>query len=208
MSSVDPGIPGSRQRVEYKFAYEYQVDGKTYQSNRYAYASVGGDQSVGVKRYKDGDPVTVYYNPRDPSSAALVKQRPGLWVYIVLVFGLAFLLAAISSLLTGETFALFSRSGWIDLREQWTNRREQAIERLRKVENRDDPEALVNALQNPLLKECLAYLADTQQVYPSTMDSRRYRRENAAQHIREAAGIKLETAREMMQLLAQQRGIE
>lgn len=210
MSYVDTGIPDtSRRNTQYQFAYEYRVDGKTYRSDRYSYASVGGERSVGVKRYKEGDRVTVFYNPQNPAAATLVRQGPGVFVYIVLFFGVLFLLAATGSMLTGEAFALFSRSGWVEMWEQWTNRREQAIERVRKVATRDDPEALVNALQDPLLRECLHYLADTQQVYSSRTDRGRwFRLENAAQHLHKAAGIGLKTTREMMRLLAQRQGID
>ena len=207
MSYVSSGIPGSHQGSRYNFAYEYQVDGKTYWSDRYAYASVGGDQTVGVERYKDGDPVTVYYNPRDPSSAALVRQRPGLSAYIVLGFGFAFLLAAISNLLTGEALSLFFRSGWIELWEQLTNRRERAIERLRKVDARDDPEALANALQDPLLRECLHILTDTAYPYISNLEGF-IKQERATHYIHEETGIEFDTAVEMVRILAQRHGID
>ena len=122
LSRVEPAKPGSQQRTQYLFAYEYQVKGKTYRSSRYSFGSVGGGQSLGVKRYNPGDTVTVYYNPQSPSSAILLKRRPGLSVYIVLVFGLLFFLAAMGSLLARDASALFSRSGWIQLWKQLTCR--------------------------------------------------------------------------------------
>lgn len=208
MSYVDHGTPDtSRRNTRYRFAYEYQVDEKTYRSDRHTYSSVGGEQSVGVNRYKKEDRVTVFYDPNDPSSAILAKQEPGLFVYLILVLGLGFLLAAIGSLLAQDAFALFHRSGWVDLREQLTNRREQAIERLAGADTHD-PETLVDALQDPLLRECLEYLADTKHVYPSGLDSGRFRLENAARHVHKPTGIELETAREMMRILAKRRGID
>ena len=208
MSYVDHGIPDTSQRnTRYQFSYEYQVDGKTYRSDRYSYASVGGNQSEGVKRFNKGDKVTVFYNPDDPSSATLIKQGPGLFVYLILVLGLGFLLMAIGSLLAQDAFALFHRSGWIELWEHLTNHRERAIERLAGA-NTDDPEMLVDALQDPLLRECTEYLADTKQTYPSGSHSGRFRLENAAHHIHQATGIELVTAREMMRTLAQRQGID
>ena len=206
LSRVEPPMPESHRPTRYLFAYEYQVDRKTYRSDRFSFASVGGDQPAGVGRYKRGDTVTVYYNPQDPSSAVLVKQRPGMLVYVVLVFGLLFFLAAISSLLARNAFALFSRSGWVELWEKLTSRREQAIERLAGADT-DDPEALANALQDSLLRECLEYLADTKQTYSSGMDSGRLRLENAARHIHAATEIELEAVRKMMRVLAKRQGI-
>ena len=209
LSRVEPPMPGSQKRTRHLFAYEYRVDGKTYRSDRYSFASLGGNPSAGVRRYKKGDRVSVYYNPQNPATAVLLKEQPGLSVYVVLGFGLLFLLAAVSSLLTRSAFTVFSASGWIQLWEQLTNRRQQAIERLSQANAHAgaSPETLVDALHDPLLRECLHYLTDAQQIYPPDEDSQGFRLENAARHLHAATGISLETTRKMMQRLAQRQGL-
>ncbi len=203
LAQVAPGIPGSQQRARYLFAYEYQVEGRSYRSDRYDYGSVGGNRSEGVRRHKEGDQVTVFYNPRHPASAALVKRQPGWAVYLVLGFGVAFLLAALGRLLTGNALAFFT-AGWLKRR---ASRRERAIERLMEI-TADDPEAAVAALQDPLRKECLDYLADAEQCYQPGSRSGRFRLENAARHLHSETGIGLAQTRTMMRLLAREEGIE
>lgn len=117
-----PTTPGKPTRKV--FAYEYQVDGKTYSADRYSFENVGGARSVGIQRYDPGDRVTVYYNPQNPSVAVLEKKKPGFFVLVVLVFGIAFLLASIGSLLAGNATALFTRAGARELWRQLTYRRE------------------------------------------------------------------------------------
>ncbi len=108
---IRPGSPGNQQRSRFLFAYEYEVDGEMYRSDRYSFASVGGEQSTGVEQFSVGDPVTVFYYPDDPSVAALARQRPGFFVYVVLLFGLAFLLASAGCLLAKDMTILFSSAG-------------------------------------------------------------------------------------------------
>ncbi len=99
LSRVDVPIGGTSQKsTRYLFSYKYWVMGKEYQSDRYSFASIGGERSTAVKRYKEGDQVRVFYNPQDPSYAVLVKESPGLFVYLFLILGVGFLLAAISTL--------------------------------------------------------------------------------------------------------------
>ncbi len=207
MARVAPGIPGSQQRARYLFAYEYQVEGRSYRSDRYDYSSVGGNRPEGVRRYEEGDQVTVFYNPRHPASATLVKQKPGLAVYLALGLGLVFLVAALGHLLTGNAFALFSRSGLRQWRERHTGSHAGASAR-RVAIDPDDPKTAVEALPNPLRRECLEYLADTEQIYGSASDSGPFRLENAARHLHETTGIGLNEARTMMRLLADKEGID
>ncbi|WPL13114.1 DUF3592 domain-containing protein [Thiorhodovibrio litoralis] len=118
-----PSTPGKPWREI--FAYEYQVDGKTYSADRYSFENVGGDRSVGIQRYDPGDRVTVYYNPEKPSTAVLEKKNPGFFVVVVLVFGIAFLLASIGSLLARDSMALLRWGGRGKVWRQLASRREQ-----------------------------------------------------------------------------------
>ena len=57
-------------------AYRYKVQGRDYSSGRITFAdfsSSGGRAQGIVNRYPDGAPVTVYYNPVDPSDAVLER---------------------------------------------------------------------------------------------------------------------------------------
>ncbi|MCB1776130.1 MAG: DUF3592 domain-containing protein, partial [Candidatus Competibacteraceae bacterium] len=66
------------------------------------------DRSTGIQRYNPGDQVTVYYNPQNPSVAVLEKKKPGFFVFVVLIFGIVFLLASIGRLFAGNATALFT----------------------------------------------------------------------------------------------------
>ena len=110
-SRLESSLPGSQPRKGAIFAYEYEVDGQTYRSDRYSFGSVGGDRTVGIKRFRRGDAVIVHYDPRDPSVAVLEKRQPGAFVYVVLLFGLLFLQASAGCLLAKDATALFSRAG-------------------------------------------------------------------------------------------------
>jgi len=121
-----PTQPGKPRRK--LFAYEYQVDDKTYSSERYSFENVGGDRSVGIQRYSPGDRVTVYYNPQNPSIAVLEKKKPGFFVVVVLILGIVFLLASIGSLLARNAMALFTRAGVRGLLSQLASRREKPLE--------------------------------------------------------------------------------
>ncbi len=97
LSRVEVPTTESQKSTHYYFAYEYQVKGKAYRSDRYSFDTVGGSQAVAVKHYRKGDQVRVYYDPQDPSYAVLVKEPPGLFVYLFLVLGFFLLLVAIST---------------------------------------------------------------------------------------------------------------
>ena len=69
---------GSNNAVTYKadVAYRYKVRGRDYSSARITladFSSSGGRAQGIVNRYPDGAPVTVYYNPVDPSDAVLER---------------------------------------------------------------------------------------------------------------------------------------
>ena len=79
------GRPGWRPEIY----YEYQVNGKTFKSERVAFAvSYGFSRAVQtVDSYPVGRRVTVYYKPNNPSSAALEPGIPPI-AYIMLSAGL------------------------------------------------------------------------------------------------------------------------
>ena len=57
-------------------AYRYKVRGRDYSSGRITlldFSSTAGRAQSIVNRYADGAPVTVYYNPVDPSDAVLER---------------------------------------------------------------------------------------------------------------------------------------
>lgn len=71
--------------------YSYQVGGQVFQSDRIAPGSRLRGWGAGrvVKRYPQGAPVVVFYNPQDPAHAVLEKKAPArnwLWWFILLVF--------------------------------------------------------------------------------------------------------------------------
>lgn len=79
--------------------YEYTVDGETYDSSN-VYPGPGQvsksriDAEDVVENYPEGETVTAYYNPEDPSESFLIKQRnttmPMLMVGMGALTGLAF----------------------------------------------------------------------------------------------------------------------
>jgi hypothetical protein len=58
--------------------YAYQVEGRTYQSQRIYFGGVvGGSVMAGlVKKYPVGAQVPVYYNPQNPADAVLERSIP------------------------------------------------------------------------------------------------------------------------------------
>ena len=79
MSSVQWGS-GSHSGTSYPVVvYQYEVNGKTYQSQnikageRFLNVRVMGQAQATVARYPIGANVTVYYNPANPAESALEK---------------------------------------------------------------------------------------------------------------------------------------
>ena len=61
--------------------YQYEVDGRTYESSRIAVAVEYGREGLQAHeelaaRFPSGTRVTVYYNPQNPAESALVKGDP------------------------------------------------------------------------------------------------------------------------------------
>jgi hypothetical protein len=77
--------------------YAYTVDGREYHSNRNGIVQEGyGPEPIRAHeiaaRYRPGEGVTVYYNPRRPEQAVLERGLPAggmLWLLVWLVAGLA-----------------------------------------------------------------------------------------------------------------------
>jgi len=84
--------------------YRYKVQGRDYSSERITladFSSSGGRAQGIVDRYPDGAPVTVYYNPVDPSDAVLERgSTSGIAVLCVIggIFAAAGLLFLVGSL--------------------------------------------------------------------------------------------------------------
>ena len=78
-------------------AYRYKVQGRDYSSGRITLvdfsSSAGRAQGI-VNRYPDGAPVTVYYNPVDPSDAVLERGGTS-GIVILYISGGAFAAAGV-----------------------------------------------------------------------------------------------------------------
>lgn len=88
--------------------YEYQVDGRPYRSNQFYVAMPVGLGNYAkvyqqVSQYTVGSMVEVYYNPEDPTQAALVPSAPSsrvlIWVVILIVVILAVTVAFTSGIM-------------------------------------------------------------------------------------------------------------
>ena len=176
-SRLESAPPGSQATTRKIFAYEYEVQGQTYRSDRYSFGSVAGDRTVGIRRFRRGDAVIVHYDPRDPSVAVLEKRQPGVFVYVVLLFGLLFLQASAGCLLARDFTALFSRAGAKQLWKELTAE-EPANESAGPSKVAESPATLVDQLR-------------------AGLETERFDLERVAQFIRGATGVDMETARKL-----------
>lgn len=68
---------GNTQTYVLHIHYEYEVNGKTYQSNKFSYPGDGYSRSKDAQRviryYPVGSSQSAYYNPDNPSEAVLQK---------------------------------------------------------------------------------------------------------------------------------------
>ena len=98
----DPDSSG-RERTYYpEVTYEYTVDGQTYESSNVmpgpGRSSTGENRAESlVEDHPEGETVTAYYDPENPSNAFLVKNQQLLFLGIA-AFGGIFVLAGIGSL--------------------------------------------------------------------------------------------------------------
>ena len=84
-------LAGQRWRSQYYpvLQYEYAVGAATYQGRRWSFAQPAGTQESAqavVDRYPVGKAVTVYYDPKNPSSSVIERTMQGVWI-ILLVGG-------------------------------------------------------------------------------------------------------------------------
>lgn len=104
-----PGLtPEERKRRREYFpsiSYRWEVDGQAYTGSLYRLGTTHekyGEREQAVAaatRYKNGAPIAVYYNPKDPSQAVLDKAASA-GVFVPLPFGL-----------------LLAGGGWLGLRK-------------------------------------------------------------------------------------------
>lgn len=72
----------------YRLYYRYTVDGITYEGNELFSGNVPDSHYI-------GEPVTVWYNPENPSSSFYAKPGPGLWPYAPFILSVPIALSAI-----------------------------------------------------------------------------------------------------------------
>jgi hypothetical protein len=77
----------------YSFKYEYTFADKIYTSDKYTYA---GGKSEAVCEFKQGQKITAYVNPNNPSFA-VIKHRISGYIMAITVIGLLMLVASILS---------------------------------------------------------------------------------------------------------------
>lgn len=78
-------------RTRFAIRYSYAARGRTYESPQVwigsSDASSSGDPRRWVERFPAGAVVPVWFDPRDPSQAVLVREIPGRQVRVVLLAG-------------------------------------------------------------------------------------------------------------------------
>ncbi len=78
-----PGASSSRSVYLPRITYEYEINGRKYQSARFSYFGAAYDTSEQAQRVSDRYPVgavkSAYYNPDEPTEAVLNKSAPGPW---------------------------------------------------------------------------------------------------------------------------------
>lgn len=91
--SGSAGVSASRDRHHYHVdvVYAYEVGGVRHRSDVVGFAHIDGSHDTQAQAeaaaaaWRIGDPVTVYYNPRDPAVACLQRDPPSrlwwLWLF-------------------------------------------------------------------------------------------------------------------------------
>lgn len=88
-----------------EITYRWEVDGQSYTGSRYTLGTTHEkydertEAVAAALKYRNGAPISVYYDPRDPSEAVLDKSRSGA-VFVPLPLGL-----------------LFAAAGWLGLKK-------------------------------------------------------------------------------------------
>jgi len=92
-----------------KIAYQYDVDGKHYESTKISFSSSSSSENAEkiVSRYPKGKTVNVYYNPEKPKQAVLVPGNSSI-NYVPYIFAGVFILLGMGmgSMLRKQTMAL------------------------------------------------------------------------------------------------------
>jgi hypothetical protein len=87
MITIQPS-PGAEERIRYR----YSAGGRQFSGSRIAFSAPFTPAPSGSSRYKDGQPVTVYYDPAAPDRSVL-EPGPGMFGYLpVGVGGLLFII--------------------------------------------------------------------------------------------------------------------
>ena len=98
LSSFHTGNSRGNYTTKYRphVAYQYQVNGQTFNSDRLTFGSESTSESNGRKKianYPEGSQVTVHYDPGNPNKAVLETKAGGV-IYNVLL-GLIFIVLGI-----------------------------------------------------------------------------------------------------------------
>ena len=98
----DPDSSGQERTYYAEITYEYTVDGETYQSSNIypgmGRSSSGQNQAQNlVEDHPEGETVTAYYDPDNPSNSFLIKNQQLLFLGMA-GFGGLFVLAGIGAL--------------------------------------------------------------------------------------------------------------
>jgi len=83
------------------FAYSYEVDGQVFTSSRYSFWSVGGSKSSGIRHHEVGDSITVFHHHERPEIAVVERERPSVFVWMIVVFALVFAVRGAVMIRTG-----------------------------------------------------------------------------------------------------------
>ena len=96
-----PGDSDSGPTYEPLIKYSYVVDGREYTSMRYAYGTFSTDNrsnaSEIVKDHPPGRKITVWYDPRKPTEAAISIETPSMY-YFLLLFLQPFILVGLGGI--------------------------------------------------------------------------------------------------------------
>lgn len=74
-----------RQQTKFLFQYQYTVNGVEHTNDRFSFRFASGDQRTGVKSFRQGAKVTVYYDPVFPQQSVIDADGTPLWNYFVLI---------------------------------------------------------------------------------------------------------------------------
>jgi len=80
---------GSKPKFRFDITYQYQVNGKSFESSRIGFGFKGSDKKESVdqiiNRYPVGQKVTVYFDKSNPSFSVLEPERNSKFGFILLL---------------------------------------------------------------------------------------------------------------------------